>query len=291
VSYVRRKITATVALGTGTYGNGKATLATLEGLRMVVNITKGALPGSDVATGRIYGMPLDLMNQLTSLGKPQIYTRNNVISYTAGDDTAGMALVHRGILQEAWVDFGGAPEVSFNAISFTNTIAMMQPTAALSFQGSADVATIMSGIATTLGLAFENNGVVSKLSNPYFPGTPGQQMIACARAAGIEATIDGTTLAIWPSNGSRGGAIPVISPETGMMGYPTYTSSGIGLKTLYNPNIRMAAQVQVKSSLKAATSTWIVNAVSHELAAELPGGPWDTTLQGYRFGNPMTLPS
>ena len=105
------------------------------------------------------------------------------------------------------------------------TIAM-KPVPPTTYPGPADAAKIMGSMARACGLAFENNAVSVQLASPYFAGTLMRQMAACAKAANIYAHIDGAsnTLAIWPKTGNRGGAVPVISPSTGMIGYPQYST-------------------------------------------------------------------
>jgi len=59
-------------------------------------------------------------------------------------------------------------------------------------------------------------------------------MQAVKEEANIETFLnDGVpkTLIIWPKGGSRGGSIPLVSRDTGMIGYPSYTQNGIVVST------------------------------------------------------------
>jgi hypothetical protein len=174
----------------------------------------------------------------------------------------------------------------------------------------------MSGLATQMGLVFENNGVQVQLSSPYFAGTALQQAQKCAKAANIEMYIDtgtaclgtspnGTaepiktvlgTLAIWPKSGTRGGTIPQISAASGMIGYPRWFNSGMEFRTLFNPSVRVGGVINMESSLGTGVvyqnpalpkpeqvlaggpnGRWYVNGpVVHDLSAQMPGGPWMT---------------
>src|SRR5258706_365909 len=99
---------------------------------------------------------------------------------------------------------------------------------------------------------------MNKLAYPYLPGTARTQMAQLAKHANINWTIDRETLAIWPSDGNRNGASPLISPHTGMVGYPSMSSVGIKLKTLFNNELRIGGQVQVQSSVTTANGTWTI---------------------------------
>jgi hypothetical protein len=160
---------------------------------------------------------------------------------------------------------------------------MMTPVPPSSFSGAASVATIMASFAEQAGMGFENNGVTAVLSNPYFPGTLGSQIKACARHANINFMIDPTkgangTLAIWPKNGYRGGAAVPVSAKTGMVGYPRYTQYGIDVDMLFNPNLVFGGLVDVTSELQAACGTKAIYTMVHEIECLTPNGEWLTSV-------------
>ena len=137
----------------------------------------------------------------------------------------------------------------------------------------------MQTLATSAGLGFENNGVDVKLSNPYLHGALMQQMELVGKAADIGWFIDGTTstLAIWPKNGSRGGSIPVISPQSGMIGYPSFERVFLRVRTIFNPLIKQGGQIQIPRSepITAARGIWQVIRIEASLSSQVPDGPWE----------------
>ena len=115
-----------------------------------------------------------------------------------------------------------------------------------------------------------------------------------ALAIGRDANIswnggDDGTLAIWPKNGARGGSTPFIGPGSGVIGYPSYTANGIEIECIFNPSIGLGVQVQVQSSLQAASKTWVVYGMSHELDSLLPNGHWKSRLHCYPVGAPQPI--
>jgi hypothetical protein len=90
------------------------------------------------------------------------------------------------------------------------------------------------------------------------------------------------TVAIWPRDGSRSGDAPLVSPETGMIGYPEFQQAAVSVRTLFNPEIVIGKPIEVKSQLPAANGRWSVFGAAHHLAAQLPDGPWETTATGSR---------
>lgn len=278
MTFAKRRIDVTIKLGAGTFDDSSGETVTLTGLRMQANIAAHGGDVQGVLQLRIYGMSLSMMNRLMRIGTIGNQGPRNSILIAAGDIGGGMTLVYKGTMAQAWADFQSAPEVVLNVIAFSAYNAAVTPVDASSYVGSIDVATIMGRLAQTMGMTFENNGVSFMLSNPYLPGTALAQSDACAKAAGIRYTIDRGVLAIWPKGGFRAGGIPVISPDTGMVGYPVFSDSGVIINSLFIPNIRNGAQVMVQSSLTPACGVWNVRGVVHSLESETPNGQWFTQL-------------
>lgn len=273
-SYVTRDLSVTVQLGKGTFGGSGFNTVTLSDLRMAATVAKLGMPSFDTAEIRIFGLPPTLMNRVSTLGVPLPMARLNTVQLYAGDAVNGMPLIYQGTIQNAWQNLDGTPETFLHILAYSGYYDAMAPIPPTSVKGSADVATIMAGLAQRMGRVFENNGVKVTLSNPYFAGTAVQQAQAIARAANIEMYDDGMTLAIWPKSGTRGGAVPLISPDAGLVNYPRYTSQGMDFRCLFNPNIRLGGQIKMQSSITPACGTWYVNRLSYDLSSRFPGGPW-----------------
>jgi len=280
-----RQIDVTITLGPTTMA-GSPTVTTsptfaeggntvkLEGHRASATIKMAGGLSMAEAQIRVYGMTMSLMNQLSTLGRVRLAAMNNTVSVSAGNSEDGMGVVFQGTITQAWADFKGSPEVPFHIVAQSGMTAALQIIPPSSFTGSADVATIMSGLATQMGFTFENNGVNAKLANPYFPGTALQQAQACAQAAGIEMVIVNGVLAIMPRGVARGGQIALINAKTGMVGYPAFTGNGIAIQTEFNPSVSFQGLVKVESDLTPANGQWRVINMMHDLAAQTPGGAW-----------------
>jgi hypothetical protein len=281
VTLPKRAIDVSFTLGTGSFGSGAGDTVNITGLRVAATIHKAGGVSLTSCDLRVYGMDMSQMNALSTLGKPLLSGRKNTVTVTAGDDLNGKAVAFSGIIQEAWVDANNAPEVVFIVQAFTGLIDRLKPLPPSSFSGTADAATIVSGLANQMGYAFENNGVKVQLVNPYLWGTGRQQLEKVARAGNFNFFIDDAknTLAIWPKTGSRGGAVPSLTPTTGLVGYPQFQQNGLLVQCLFNPSIVFGGNVQIQSSLTPACGTWTVFDVIHDLESETPGGKWFTQAQ------------
>jgi hypothetical protein len=279
-SFVQRAIDVTFTRATGVFAEGGKNTLTLSGLRCSAVITKNGGASWGALDLRVYGMTLSTMNDLSTLGMLVTTDQKNSVSVFAGNVGSALGLVFEGTIYQAWTDFRQMPEVPFVVSGQTGLTAAVTPVAPSSYTGAADVAVIMASLATQMGLAFQNSGVSGVvLSNSYLSGTALQQAKNVAQHAGINLDIDANTLYIWPKNGSKGGAVPLISPSTGLIGYPTYTANGIDIEVLYNPSITFGGKVQVQSSLPQACGTWQVYGLTHDLESITPGGAWKSSVR------------
>jgi hypothetical protein len=138
----------------------------------------------------------------------------------------------------------------------------------------------MKALAKQMGYGFSNNGVNVTLKKPYLPGTLRDQVRNLAEQANIYFTIDRDVLYIYSKRTGSSENPILVSVETGMVGYPTYMSNGLAVRTLWNPNIRVGSPIQVKSILKVAEGVvWRVQSFAHSLDSMVPGGQWFTTMQ------------
>lgn len=288
--FTQRKIDLTFQLGTGAFGETGMNVVKVQGRRVRCSIQRAGGPSMGQATIRVYGMRLPEMAQLMGSFRVvagQALFNNNHVLVEAGDAGALPSQIFAGLIQQAPIDLGNQPASCLTILANAGMFDAIKPVAPSSYPGTADVATIMQNIAAQMGWAFENSGVKAKLSTPYFPGTLREQARRCAEAAHINWHLDDSanTLAIWPKGGARGGAVPLISPDTGLVGYPTnYNNIGVSCTTLFNPALRVGGQVQVKSSLPYATGRFVVYNIAHELDSETPNGDWLTTFDGVQIG-------
>jgi len=273
-SFTSKQLDVTFKLGRGAFGDNGADTVKLTGKRVACMILKAGGQSMGEMQLRIWGLSLDVMNKLSTLGMVAQALRNNQVQVEAGDSETGMAVVFTGTITNAWADFQAMPDVSFHVSALAGMYQAMKPVPPTSFAGGADVGVIMSGLASQMNLAFENNGVQARLPNPYFPGTAREQAARVAEHAGIEWVIDLGTLAIWPRGQSRRGLIPRLTPSNGLIGYPTFTSNGIAVTAIYVPGIGFGGRIKVESSLKPANGEWIVRKLVYDLSSALPKGNW-----------------
>ena len=305
MSFTQKLINITVQLannaGTGqpnTFAESGTDTVTISGSRTSVRIKNAGAAVNCRATVKVYGMTQSLMNQLTTLGMVYNQIARNQLTIQAGDSSSGGSLptIFGGTIISATPDFSAQPNVPFIFEVLSGLAQATTPATVSSYQGTVKVADVVASLATAMGFQFENNGVTATISAPALTGSFLQQAKdICAHANVKLAIINGTTLSIFPDGGNRNTPdVPVISPETGMISYPSLTTQGIIVKTLLNPQITMGSLIKVNSSLLSGISAaqsasnypsqWAVRKVDLDLDSLYPKGEWSQTLYAYNPG-------
>lgn len=227
----------------------------------------------------VCGLPLNIMNQLSTFGTQLNLLPKNQIVLMAGDSSAPLSQAWSGSIIASIIDFD-QPRVGMKITANVAVAFAAGSAPPASYNGAADIPTVMQQIATGMGLKFENNGVTGTLQNCYLWGSLRDQYNMVREHADISATIDRGVLAIWPKFKNRNGQPVTLSPADGsLIGYPTYTAYGIQLRALYNSSFAIGQQVTVKGSqIQNANAKWNVYCVNHALESQVDSGKWETTL-------------
>lgn len=275
--------------------------ASVSGLRVSARVSSYGEDSLGLANVRIWGMPQDQMNQLSTLGMNvfAVPEGNSKITITAGDLVNGMFQVFQGVVINAWSDYSAAPQVSFNCEATAGTDAAVMSTPATSINGAGDVGGMIQKLAQAAGYTFTNNGVNAQIRYPYFAGSPRDQIVAIANAAQIDFRINNGKVAIFPRNGFSDTNNLIFSPGNGLVGYPSFILNGVTCRVLFNPQLDFGSMVTIQgSSIRQANGTWKASKVEHEIDSLLPNGKWFSLLnlrapalfaQGY--GQSSAVPS
>lgn len=289
LSYSKKQLKIIITLAKETFRSTGTNTIILDRFRASVDIEKAGGTQFSTAVCKIYGVSQDDMNDITTV----MWTRNllnqNTIEIYAIDDTNNyQTMVFAGDIIQALGYYQEMPNVylAINAQgSFYNALKPYPPT---SYQGSVDVATAISKIATSLGYHFENNGVNARINNLYAWNTGIEQIKAIAAAAGIDIYFDDKTIAICPAGKPRTNYVVTVSRTSGMITYPTIDGIGINLYTLFDPLITFGGRVQVESDVTRANAEWLISSLSHYLESETPDGAWFTFIRGSYHGFAIT---
>lgn len=274
------KFVFTLPAGVSFAGTNSNTL-TLKGFRATADvINSGSCAGHySMASGnvRIYGMRLADMNTLTSsVWYAGGITRNNIQIFAVDGTTE--TRVFYGDIYTAVPDFSAAPDVCLNIAtqaSYYDSVAFAE---SYSYSGSIAAKTVMQYMAKQMGWTTEFYSVDTVFSNPHYAGPIMRQLQDAARDAQCTMMVEGNTFIILGRGGTRTKTsqnIPLISKDTGLIGYPQITLTGVNIKCLFNPAIYAWSKIKLQAtSLESLNGIWYPHRIDHHLSSNYPGGPW-----------------
>lgn len=276
MTFVMREISLTFRLARGEkLADGESDTLTLAGHRCEAIIEN---PGGNLNLGRlqlrVYGMKLADMNKFSTNHVLPLVVRGDSVSLSAGDAASGMKRVFEGTITSACVNYQGMPDIAFDVYAQSGFLYQVKDAAVNSLAGEVDVATLIESLAKQMGYAFKNNGVNVKLSNPYLHGTLIEQLLSVTEAARIPCSIENETVTIWPNDGSVEGDVIQIGPGNGLVGYPSFTRTGIQISAEFRPEITLGRRVSLQTSVEKARGEWYIQNFRHELSTVQPHGPW-----------------
>lgn len=284
MSFVKRAIDVTITLGEGAFGDTVGDTVTLRGHRVTFEASYNGGFCQTKAHVRVYGLPLEMINRLTTIGPvANEVLGQNLLAVAAGNEGEALTTIFNGHIWSAYGDFQETPDVPLVIVGYAGMLAAIKPVGASSYVGTINAGDVMADFAEEMDFSFENNGVSVSLSNPYFSGCTLTKIQECAQEAGIKYSIDNKTLAIWPKTGHRHqDTIPEISPDTGMIGYPIFGGSTLGVKCLFRPELIQGGLFRINGSqVVKANGAWSIYGVTHSLASQMPNGNWFTELAAY----------
>lgn len=279
-SFTRKRLRFTFALHDAVFPGTTSSTLVLEGLRATVNlVTAGKIYGQ--CSVQIFGMRQEDMNLFPFVGP-----RNNARAISLAsllvesNDGDGWLAAFTGQIVTAGPDYSAMPDVALLAEARSVYFGAINPAVPSSYPGTVDVATIASNIAAGLQMRFENNGVTAQLTDPYLPNTLGAQLTLLADQTNVDIYVDPVDDVVVLCNRlqPRQGRAVLLSPASGMIGYPTMDVTGPTMQTYYNPAIRIGGKVQIDSAFSVANGEWTVFTISSSLSSEMPNGPWQSSV-------------
>ena len=281
-SFLKRKLKILLTLQKGSFKGGEGNAYEISDLAMSVRVEKTGAPEFGKASAVIYGLPLDVMEQLSTLCMHPLFVRRNYINIYAGDDYNGYNQIYAGTITRASGDFNGAPDIKFNIESQIGFFGAVTAQGANVISGTQSAGTFIEQQAKKIGFTFKNEGVTGTVRNAVFEGSPIEQARQCAKQIGAELILDDETMILVSNGASRKGNAVLLNANSGLLGYPTMTQNGIEIKSIFNPNYRFAGLIKLETVVPKCSGTWRIVKMSHTLDSNLPsGGKWETQITAY----------
>ena len=247
------------------------------GLRVSCNIINGNGAVSPTANIQIYGLALDKMLKLMRIQWNTMGAVQNTILIEAGEEGSELFKVYNGNITFAKIDMANAPNVSLNIESQSAIVDSLLPVQSKIFEANTDAAAMIEDICKDMGYRFENNGASKIIADGgTYNGTRINMIKSIADAADFDLYIEQNNIAICPKGGPRKIPVPIISPKTGLVGYPIPDVRGVSFKAFYDPLIRFGGLVEIRDSVLGATVNrqWRIFGTTVTIEANTDGGAW-----------------
>lgn len=272
----RKIIRVTITLVGDTFSNGKNTIV-LERLRTRVDLVFGNGSIMPSAYVKIYGFNIKAMEKLIRIRWVDIQSMQNQIKVEVANEGESFLTVYQGNVTFANIDSSAIPDMALSIESITGVYNAYLPATPLSFKGSRPVADVMEEIATGMGYRFSNNDVPTGLmiKDATLNDTGINKLRKLAKDYQIDLYITFSEIVISRRGSPRQTQMPVISPKSGLIGYPTPTMQGIQFQCLYNEAVQFGGLVAVRDSIiEPCNGQWRVFGITTTLESEVPGGSW-----------------
>ena len=222
---------------------------------------------------------------MTFLAFQPLQSLKNLITIEAGEQGKTLATVFKGEITSAYADYGSVPDVEFKIEALSGGYAAQIGAKPISVKGNAKAADLIKQFAKEIGYTFKNEGVAASVRNAVFNGSPIEKARSVADEVGAELLIDDDSMILMPYDKPRSGGAVLLTPETGLIGYPSFTSDGISFSCFFNPNLKQGGQVKIESIVPRASGYWKITKLSHKLTAyRTGGGSWYSSVDAAYIG-------
>lgn len=277
-TYSFKSIRLTMTLDTTGGGNQFS----FEDFACHVSISKTGGVDFAKAAVEIYGLSLETMAKLTALSFRPLARRNNLLQIEAGEKGGTLSVIFQGEVTTSFADLNGScPVLKIEAQ--TGAYPILKPEPQQAIKGQQDAGGLIAMLANSTGKTFRNDGVSATVSDCVITGDPVTKMRQVANAVGADLLIDDDEIVLLPRGKQRSatGTIPVLSAQTGMIGYPTFSSQGITANSYFRPDFKIGAAVRIESIVPFATGVWKIVSLKHELTVNSPTmNAWRTSIEG-----------
>ena len=274
-----KTVRITIQLRKGEFDNGGNTVI-IEGLPVSVTVTKQGGEAKNKASVTVDNLKLETATQLTTLAFKRLETYNNVIQIDAGSQGAELSTIFIGEITSA-VPVMGDDKLSLKIEALAGYYPALIPSTPTSVQENTTVEKLMKQFADEAGYNFENKGITASIANSVFIGSPIEKAKTLARQADVDLLIDDNKFTIQPFEAPKDGQIPLLSKNTGLIGYPSFSNEGINCKCVFNDKLKVGSYFKLESVLPHASGEWQITKVEHRLEAYTPNsGTWESDVTG-----------
>ncbi len=262
-----------------TFDGDKGNILTIENARIEAQLSfTGGFTGS-LATIKIYGIGFYYMSILAGRGVQLDVNRQKFLIRLDVDEIE----VFLGFANWCYIDANSQPEIALVVqAAAQGEINLMQiPDTHISkittIENAARLITSKTNMAIT-----DYTGYT--LPSVYTTGSVGSQLIQLMQAAlkvypDLRYNLNYSYLDMFKADHVLDYETINISKDTGMIGYPSFTQTGINITTMFNPKYTLQKIINLTSDLPNISGKYqIVDGCTANLSTWVDNGPWYSTI-------------
>ena len=247
------------------------------GLGISCNIAYGGGAITPTAQITVYGLEMSNMLKLMRVQWNTMQALLNTVQIEVGEQGGLLSTVYVGNITQATIDANASPDIP---LIITSQMAVVEnltlrPPFSLAKGETADGADIIRYLSNEMGYTFTNNGAQKIITDLTLEGSALEMIKKLADICDFDLYVDQKTIAICKSKGYRELKIPLISPQTGLLGYPVPDIKGISFSCLYDPIVKFGGIVRIAgSAITVCNGDWRLYGLTSHLEANIPNGKW-----------------
>ncbi|MGJ8524350.1 hypothetical protein LMG33818_000058 [Halomonadaceae bacterium LMG 33818] len=293
MAYQERRIKVSIRLSdlnapeNQAFEDGNNTLV-IDNCKAVCSMSVNAGLGGGDMQMTLWGLSLGHISKIVGPGILQFQNGiQNEITVWANDD-----VFFRGIIIDTQMDSSRAPDLVLKIHGKQNGLATQFLATSPTFIGKpTSFIEICKIIAQKAGLSVNSYIDDFTVSRFHAEGSVKSQLDALAESyrnkkIGIVHTFGHIDIIGYISQADDGTEADIeISPENGLIGYPSFTMKGIQFNCMYRPEISMNSIVKLTTNLPNASGRWNIWTVVHQISAWVEGGPWYSSVTAGTISN------
>lgn len=246
-------------------------------LAVSCNLTYGNGAITPTAQITVYGLPMDRMLKLMRVQWNTMQALMNTVKIEVGEQGDLLKVAYEGNITQATVDANSAPNVP---LVITSQMAMVEKARVseaytIPKDTTLNASQIIEELAKKMGYEFTNDGVDNVITDTTLEGSDLEKIQRLAIICDFDLYIEQKSISICKKGAARTIKIPILSPKSGLIGYPVPDIKGVNFSCMYDPAIRFGGIVTIKDSIiSVCNADWRLYGFTAQLEANIPNGKW-----------------
>jgi len=255
--------------------------------RMRITVRQGGNQFGN-AKCEVYGVPLDTMNQIARLWLETLTPQNTdklAIDVWDGKDFVPF---FQGVITWSAVDASAMPQVKL-VIEANAAMQLMNMSASpYANPGPVLLQSALTAIAQAgqFSVDYSAEAPQYQLTDVRVTGSPMQQIAGLLRSfPDLTWFVNLQRVIVREVNAPYAKDQIQISADTGLQGFPVYSTSGLQFQTIFNPRLRPGVALDVRTPFDFVNRTlWVSSVLAHSLDVNFPNGHWTTAVAANSYG-------